>query len=270
MSETQDARSGLPRPRIVAGVAVLFVFAAASLVLWRTGMLDRLLDGETLAKAVMQLGPLGPLLIIGLMTVAIVMSPFPSAPIALASGAAYGHYWSALYFAIGSETGALIAFGVSRLIGYDALNAWLGTRRPTGMLHRFISSQKALMAVVFVTADAVSIFRHHQLCRRSDATQDLALRRRDPPWHHSRELPAGAFRRRTRLRRLATRWRNRARARPHHSAARRLESYIGALSISGEAPVEYRTEVALLRCQIDSRTRAPKHRTREARDDGRI
>jgi hypothetical protein len=25
-----------------------------------------------------------------------------------------------------------------------------------------------------------------------------------------------------------------------------------------------------LRCQIDSRTRAPKHRTREARDDGRI
>lgn len=151
MSGTQDARSGLPWSRIVAGVAVLFVFGATSLVLWRTGLLDRLLDGEALKQAVMQLGSLGPLLIIGLMTVAIVMSPIPSAPIALASGAAYGHVWGALYVAIGSETGALIAFGVSRLIGYDALNAWLGARRPTGMLHRFIRSQNALMAVVFVT-----------------------------------------------------------------------------------------------------------------------
>lgn len=149
--ETQEARSGLPWFRIVTGLAVLFVFGTASLVLWRTGVLDRLLDGEALKQAVMQLGPLGPLLIIGLMTVAVIMSPIPSAPIALAAGAAYGHYWGALYVAIGSEAGALIAFGVSRLIGYDVLNAWLGTRRPTGMLHRFIRSQNALMVVVFVT-----------------------------------------------------------------------------------------------------------------------
>ena len=60
MSGTQDARSGLPWSRIVAGVAVLFVFGATSLVLWRTGLLDRLLDGEALKQAVMQLGPLGP------------------------------------------------------------------------------------------------------------------------------------------------------------------------------------------------------------------
>src|SRR3546814_8944512 len=54
---------------------VLSVFGAASFVLWWTGMLDRLLDGEALKQAAMQLGPFGPLLIIGLMTVAIVMSP---------------------------------------------------------------------------------------------------------------------------------------------------------------------------------------------------
>lgn len=151
MSETQDARSGLSWSRIVAGLVVLSVFGAASFVLWWTGMLDRLLDGEALKQAAMQLGPFGPLLIIGLMTVAIVMSPIPSAPIALASGAAYGHFWGALYIAIGSETGALIAFGVSRLVGYDALRAWVGTRPSKGILRRFIASQNTLMAVVFAT-----------------------------------------------------------------------------------------------------------------------
>ena len=151
MNEGQDTRPNPPWPRIIAGLAVLAVFLATVLVLWRIGILDRLRDGAALEQAVMQFGPLGPFLIIGLMTVAIVMSPIPSAPIALASGAAYGHYWGAFYVAIGSEIGALTAFGVARLIGYDALKAWLGTRLSMGVLHRFITSQNALMAVVFAT-----------------------------------------------------------------------------------------------------------------------
>lgn len=100
---------------------MLTVFLVSVLVLWRTGMLERLSDGAALEQAVMQLGPLGPLLIISLMTVAIVISPIPSAPIALASGAAYGHYWGAFYVGIGSEIGALTAFGISRFIGYEAV-----------------------------------------------------------------------------------------------------------------------------------------------------
>ena len=116
MNEGQDTRPNPPWPRIIAGLAVLAVFLATVLVLWRIGILDRLRDGAALEQAVMQFGPLGPFLIIGLMTVAIVMSPIPSAPIALASGAAYGHYWGAFYVAIGSEIGALTAFGVARLI----------------------------------------------------------------------------------------------------------------------------------------------------------
>lgn len=151
MSAPQDTRPHPPWPRIVAGLAVLAVFLATVLILWRTGMLDRLRDGEALGQAVRQLGPLGPLLIIGLMTVAIVMSPIPSAPIGLASGAVYGHYWGAIYVAIGSEVGALIAFGISRLVGYDALRTRLGARLSTGLLHRFVTSQNALMAVVFAT-----------------------------------------------------------------------------------------------------------------------
>lgn len=139
------------RCRILWGLVLLVAFLATVLVLWCTGMLQALQTGDTLEQAISRLGPLGPALIIGLMTLAIVMSPIPSAPIALAAGAAYGHVWGTLYVAIGAEAGALIAFAIARLLGYDALRAWWGMRPSTGLLHRFISSQNALMAAVFAT-----------------------------------------------------------------------------------------------------------------------
>lgn len=150
----KNASPGLSRAsrrRILWGVALLATFLATSLVLWRTGMLATLQADDTLEQAVTRLGPLGPVLVIGLMTLAIVMSPIPSAPIALAAGAAYGHGWGTLYVAIGSGTGALIAFWIARLLGYDALRAWLGVRPTPGLLQRFIGSQNALMAAVFAT-----------------------------------------------------------------------------------------------------------------------
>ncbi|GAA0620706.1 hypothetical protein GCM10009016_06560 [Halomonas beimenensis] len=158
MARQQNREDGAPsrlsrasRRRILLGVALLAAFLASALVLWRTGMLDTLLDGDTLEQAVIRLGPLGPVLVIGLMTLAIVMSPIPSAPIALAAGAAYGHAWGTLYVAIGSGTGALIAFSIARLLGYDALRAWLGVRATPNLLNRFLGSQNTLMAAVFAT-----------------------------------------------------------------------------------------------------------------------
>ncbi|MES1942123.1 SNARE-like protein [Salinisphaera sp. T5B8] len=140
------------RWQIVAGVSLFGAFAVAALVLWQTGLLAQALDGEALERLVIALGPAGPALIVSLMTMAIVMSPIPSAPIALAAGAAYGHGWGTLYVAVGAETGALIAFGIARLVGYEALRARLGERvDSTGLLNRFITSQNTLMAVVFAT-----------------------------------------------------------------------------------------------------------------------
>lgn len=141
-----------PRWRIAAGIGLFGAFAIVALVLWQTGLLAQALDGDTLERLVTELGPAGPILIVGLMTVAIVMSPIPSAPIALAAGAAYGHGWGTLYVAAGSETGALIAFSIARLVGYEALRARLGDHVDSaGMLNRFMTSQNTLMAVVFAT-----------------------------------------------------------------------------------------------------------------------
>ena len=56
-----------------------------------------------------------------LTTIAIMKSPVPSTPIALASGAVYGHLWGTFYVAVGAESGALIAFGLARLVGLETV-----------------------------------------------------------------------------------------------------------------------------------------------------
>ena len=50
MNEGQDTRPNPPWPRIIAGLAVLAVFLATVLVLWRIGILDRLRDGAGLEQ----------------------------------------------------------------------------------------------------------------------------------------------------------------------------------------------------------------------------
>lgn len=141
----------LIRRRVLAVLAAAIAIGAVYVWLDRTGLLDRAADPDALRDLVRELGAAGPALIVGLMTVAIVVSPVPSAPIALAAGAAYGHLWGTLYVAAGSEAGALIAFAIARLAGGPALRDWLERSSSTAFLHRFLRSQNALMFAVFAS-----------------------------------------------------------------------------------------------------------------------
>lgn len=102
---------------------------------------------ELLLAAARQLGALGPLLIVGLMIVAIVFNPLPSAPIALAAGALYGHTLGTLYVVLGAELGAILAFLIARTAGYDLI------RRYIGETNKFVrlGSQNSMTLVVFVS-----------------------------------------------------------------------------------------------------------------------
>ncbi|HKJ95416.1 MAG TPA: VTT domain-containing protein [Gammaproteobacteria bacterium] len=151
MNARNVAGTQASRWRMATGLMVIAIFLAISLILWRSGVLERLLNGATLERMVLRLGLMGPALIMGLMTIAIVMSPIPSAPIALAAGAAYGHYWGTVYVALGAEIGALVAFAIARLVGYEALQAQLGGRLSNGLPGRFLNSQNALTVAVFAT-----------------------------------------------------------------------------------------------------------------------
>jgi uncharacterized membrane protein YdjX (TVP38/TMEM64 family) len=117
------------------------------LVGWAAGWWSFDLDRVTVETWVASAGPLGPLAVVFLMTVAVVASPIPSAPIALASGAAYGHYAGTLYVALGSEIGALGAFLIARGLGRGPVERLLGEKADYGLL----GSQNALTLTVFVS-----------------------------------------------------------------------------------------------------------------------
>lgn len=108
----------------------------------------RIADSIAIRRSVEEVGAVGPLLIIMLIAMAIVMTPIPSAPIALAAGAAYGHIWGTLYVALGAELGALIAFAIARFVGYGAIMTRFGERIAS---IRLLGSQTALMWTVFGT-----------------------------------------------------------------------------------------------------------------------
>ena len=130
------------------GFVIAIVFVSAYLGLSDTGVMAIFTDGAVLREKIDELGMFGPLVVIGLMTVAVVMSPIPSAPIALAAGAAFGHVWGTIYVLLGAEIGALIAFGLARLLGYEVLQKWFGKERLSlGLL----GSQNMLTWLVFVT-----------------------------------------------------------------------------------------------------------------------
>ncbi|HEY9148648.1 MAG TPA: TVP38/TMEM64 family protein [Gammaproteobacteria bacterium] len=116
-------------------------------VLLHTGAIVFLENDEALKQWFQELGATGPLAIIGLMILAIVMSPLPSAPIALAAGAAYGHTFGTLYVILGAESGAIIAFVVARLVGIVTVRKWIGPQ----VIQRLEGSQNALMGIVFVS-----------------------------------------------------------------------------------------------------------------------
>jgi len=137
-------RTGILGTMAVLGLAVLGLWWFAPSIL---GDAARLMDRDSLEALVARAGLWGPFVIIGLMAVAVVASPIPSAPIALAAGAAYGHIWGTVQVVLGAELGALIAFGLARVLGRDALKKVFGARVDAGLL----GSQNALTWTVFAS-----------------------------------------------------------------------------------------------------------------------
>lgn len=137
---------GMQVDRTYVLFAVLVLGALALVLAWAAGWFPDI-DRATVDGWIAAAGTWGPFAIIGLMTAAVVASPIPSAPIALASGAAYGHYAGTVYVALGSELGAVIAFLIARGAGRGAVARWLGDKADYGLL----GSQNALTLTVFAS-----------------------------------------------------------------------------------------------------------------------
>lgn len=140
-------QGNVPWGRLALGVAIISALAALYALLSWSGALDTLTNGPLLRERIEQLGWIGPFAVIALMTGAIVVSPIPSAPIALAAGAAYGHTWGTIYVLIGAEAGALIAFTIARVLGCDVMQKFFRQRSSL----RLLGSQNTLMTIVFAS-----------------------------------------------------------------------------------------------------------------------
>ena len=125
----------------------LLVIGFAYYLANRFGLLAIVTDVDRLKAWVSGLGYAGPITLILLMALAIVVNPIPSAPIALAAGAIYGHTWGTVYVVMGAASGALVAFWIARGLGYELLQRFLGKRFELGWL----GSQNALTGMVFVS-----------------------------------------------------------------------------------------------------------------------
>jgi uncharacterized membrane protein YdjX (TVP38/TMEM64 family) len=135
------------RTKLAAGALLVASIAGVYWLLHVTGTLTAITDADALHARVAQMGPWGPAAIILLMMLAILVSPIPSAPIALAAGAAYGHGWGTLYVLLGAQAGAVVAFAVARFVGHATVHRWFGDGLSIGL----IGSQNALMGLVFVS-----------------------------------------------------------------------------------------------------------------------
>lgn len=122
-------------------LVLAFAFAGPDLL----GPKIKSLEREDLRDWIDAAGLLGPVLVVVLMTIAIVASPLPSAPIALAAGAAYGHTFGTFLVVLGAETGALAAFLLARGLGRPFVERRVSGRMGQGLL----GSQNILTLLVF-------------------------------------------------------------------------------------------------------------------------
>lgn len=131
------------------GLLMLFVLALVAIYyfLQERGVLSLITDADKLKSWVNDLGYVGPVIIIAIMAIAVIINPIPSAPIALAAGAVYGHSWGTLYVVAGATIGAVGAFLIARSLGQELLTRLFGNKVMLGWL----GSQNILMGLVFVS-----------------------------------------------------------------------------------------------------------------------
>lgn len=133
--------------KLIIFISFLFFIFVIFWLLAENELLDFINNQQKMQQWIQQFGVLGPLVIIFLIALAIIISPIPSAPIALVSGMLYGHTFGTLYVVIGALSGALIAFLIARKLGYDYVNKRISHHLPV----KLVGSQNMLMMIVFVT-----------------------------------------------------------------------------------------------------------------------
>lgn len=117
------------RKFILFGVLLLLVALGTGLAV-RHGALSM----EGITQLVERLGPWGPVAMIGLM-IAHCFVPLPAEVLALCAGALFGTVYGTALIWCGAMIGALLSFGLARLLGRGAVEALLPARHHAALEH---------------------------------------------------------------------------------------------------------------------------------------
>lgn len=81
---------------------------------------------DQIKKWLLSAGVFAPFLYMGIMALAVIVSPIPSLPLDIAAGAYFGPYFGTLYSVAGALAGAAVSFMIARLIGRELIERFLG------------------------------------------------------------------------------------------------------------------------------------------------
>lgn len=108
-------------------LGLLVVLALGTYALVSRLDIEGLLHPDRVADWLRAAGPFGPILFMGLMATAVVISPIPSLPLDLAAGATFGTTLGTVYAVLGAELGAIASFLIGRALGQEVLTRLLRT-----------------------------------------------------------------------------------------------------------------------------------------------
>ncbi len=135
-----------PARKVTFGIgAIVLIATILGLIPAIRDAIGAMASEDSVAEAARRLGPLA---IVVLMALAIVVSPIPSGPIAMAAGAIYGATEGALLSSAGAVLGAMIAFNLSRHFGRGAVAS---LANPIAIWICRPRSQTKLTALVFAS-----------------------------------------------------------------------------------------------------------------------
>jgi uncharacterized membrane protein YdjX (TVP38/TMEM64 family) len=148
IAKNQRQAESLLRPLMILLVTVLLLLMLYYLAVW-AGWIEMIMNPAQLLAILQSHNQAwtGIVIIVGLMAMAIVFNPIPSAPVALVAGAIYGHTWGTVYIVTGALIGAIIAFFISRLAGRAVICRLLGEYS----MPSWIGSQNSMMITVLIS-----------------------------------------------------------------------------------------------------------------------
>ncbi|WP_342348951.1 TVP38/TMEM64 family protein [uncultured Nitrospira sp.] len=106
-------------------VGALLILIAGGYVVMQGIDVGETFRPDRITQWLSEAGPLAPVVFMGLMALAVIISPIPSLPLDIAAGAAFGPLLGAAYAVIGAEIGAITSFLIGRALGREVLTRLL-------------------------------------------------------------------------------------------------------------------------------------------------